>query len=126
MVGVSAERPQGKYVPVRRVGDAARPIEHARDAFLSPIPARLLPRHGKSSQVKSSQLPRATASVPHLLGDEEGRRLRDGRPVLAAGRQQRQQRPRGLHHSAAVVAQLLHIAIAIAISHRPMEYATTN
>jgi hypothetical protein len=43
----------------------------------------------------------------HLLGDEEGRRLRDGRLVLAAGRQQRQQRPRGLHHSAAVVAQLL-------------------
>ena len=44
-VAVPEQRPDGEHVPVGRVGDPARTVEHASDSLLVPITRGHLPVH---------------------------------------------------------------------------------
>jgi len=85
LVGVPAQRPHGKYVPVRGVRNSARAVEDPRNAFLRPVAVGTLPR---------AQVGHAPAHGGHVrsVGGHEG-----------------EQGPRGAHDpTALVVAKELH------------------
>lgn len=80
--GITSESPHREHITVRGVSDTARSIEHARDTFLIPV------------------------AVTELFAHQVAGGAIDG-SVTAAGSQKSQQRPRRLHHTAAIFAQCL-------------------
>lgn len=79
---IATQRPDREAIAIRRVSDATRTVEDARDAFLVPVTGRHLATH---QEVNAS--------------------VNDG-AVLVFRTQEGQDSPGGLYHTAFVLAQL--------------------